>query len=194
MYASIKFIPLPNPHILYICALAKNKLVRTHSLSMLLFQEKSKLNKLSSFSALFGLLPLILFYTQDKSQVVLYFLTGIASIIIGVFLLLLFSNLTINVYSDKIVYRFFPFAKRFKEIRFSNVKKIEFTNVDPIHDFGGTWGVRKSKKYGKGYLSNGGEGIFIETEQGDKFFFTIENKEKLKRVLENIQLPNEPVI
>jgi hypothetical protein len=69
-----------------------------------------------------------------------------------------------------------------KKIRWDEIKEIQLVHTDPISDFGG-WGVRLSKKYGKAFITGNNEIIFLKLKNGKKRSFSVRNKEKLLRFL-----------
>jgi len=118
---------------------------------------------------------------EDKSLI--YFIIGI--IIIGI--ILAFSKLTLEISKDKIQYRFSPFPTR--TINWSEIDTYSIIKLSALSDFLG-WGVRYSKKYGKGYIINTDYALFFKTKKGKKIIISIQNKEFLEKYIANNQLKN----
>ncbi|CAA0236276.1 hypothetical protein [Tenacibaculum maritimum] len=118
---------------------------------------------------------------EDKSLI--YFIIGI--IVIGI--ILAFTKLTLEISKDKIQYRFSPFPTR--TIKWSEIDTYSIIKLSALSDFLG-WGVRYSKKYGKGYIIETDYALFLKTKKGKKITISIQNKELLEKYLTDNQLNN----
>jgi len=91
--------------------------------------------------------------------------------------LFLVANLTVEVHSDGVYYRFFPFHWSFHRISTENLAKREVWTYRPIRDYGG-WGIR----YGRGskaYNVSGNRGVMLELSDGQKLLIGSQNPENL---------------
>ncbi len=68
-------------------------------------------------------------------------------------------KLQTRITAEGVYYRFFPLERRFREIKKSDIEKLEVKSYDPLRDYGG-WGI----KYGiNGWADSvkGDKGIYI---------------------------------
>ncbi|MHC5354954.1 hypothetical protein ACYSNX_12470 [Myroides sp. LJL115] len=118
---------------------------------------------------------------EDKSLI--YFATGI--LLIGIFLA--FTKLVLKINKNSIVYKFTPFTSN--KISWEDVKTIELVKLSALSDFLG-WGIRYSRKYGWGYITNSEYGLFIEKHNGKKVTISVKDKDKLELFLTQNKLIN----
>ncbi len=111
---------------------------------------------------------------EDKSLI--YFSVGI--LIIGIFLTL--TRLKIEIDEKMVSYKFSPFSSR--KINWSDIDTFEIISLSAIGDFLG-WGIRYSKKYGWGYITESNSAIFITKKNGKKVTLSIKDKEGLSNYL-----------
>ena len=78
-------------------------------------------------------------------------------------------NLTTEVRSDGIYYRFFPFHLSPRKIGFAELAKYEARTYHAIRDYGG-WGIRYGRK-GKVYNVSGNRGVQLEFSNGNRLLF-----------------------
>src|SRR5580704_9197347 len=64
--------------------------------------------------------------------------TAILPFVIISFILLLFKSLKLQtrITADGFYYRFFPFERRFREIKKSDIELLEVKSYDPLRDYG----------------------------------------------------------
>ena len=87
--------------------------------------------------------------------------TAILPFLIMSLIMLLFKSLKLQtrITAEGVYYRFFPLERRFREIKKSDIEKLEVKSYDPLRDYGG-WGI----KYGiNGWADSvkGDKGIYI---------------------------------
>lgn len=70
-----------------------------------------------------------------------------------------------------------------------DVKKIELVKLSALSDFLG-WGIRYSKKYGWGYITDSEYGLFIEKQNGKKVTISVKDKDTLESFLMENKLIN----
>lgn len=151
---------------------------------MVIFKERSNLNRLMTYSMLVFLIPIILILSQeDKVEIWTIVVTG--GLFLTVFLLLYNTRLELNMYADRLEFRFLPFKRRWQTIPYTQIENMQIITVDPVSELGG-WGARKSKKYGKAYVTKSDTGLWLFTHDGGKYFFSISDSKKLRTFLANL--------
>jgi hypothetical protein len=106
------------------------------------------------------------------------------AIVFGLGLPILFykTNLTTEIRTDGLYFRFFPFHLSFQRIPLDEVKKYEVCTYRPIRDYGG-WGIRYGAK-GKAYNVGGNRGIKLELSSGRQILIGSRSLEELTRSLD----------
>lgn len=103
--------------------------------------------------------------------------------IITISIVLLFSiKLTLNVNQEFIEIKYFPFKTVI--VNKNDIVFCEINMINSISEFGG-WGLKKSKRYGKGYTTKGDLILTIKKQNGELISVSIFNREQLKNVLIN---------
>jgi hypothetical protein len=115
---------------------------------------------------------------EDKSLI--YFSVGI--LFLGILMFL--TRLKIRLTKKEIEYKMTPFI--YKKISVKDIKKIQLIRISALSDFTG-WGIRYSKKYGWGYITNSDYALFIEKNNGKKLTFSIKNKDELSKYLSELK-------
>jgi hypothetical protein len=90
-------------------------------------------------------------------------------------------NLTTEVRSDGLYYRFSPFHWSFRRIPTESLSNYEVQTYRPIRDYGG-WGIR----YGHGskaYNVSGNRGVMLELSDGQKLLIGSEKPEDLANAI-----------
>ena len=90
-------------------------------------------------------------------------------------------NLTTEVRSDGIYYRFFPFHFSFHKIKLEDLVKYEARTYNPIRDYGG-WGIRWGSK-GKAYNVSGKRGVNLEFSDGKQLLIGSQKPEEFVEAL-----------
>lgn len=95
----------------------------------------------------------------------------VIAIVFGFGFLVIFykMNLTTQVRSDGIYYRFFPFHLSFHKIELGDISECEVRNYSALKDYGG-WGIRYGRK-GKAYNVSGNRGVQLTFLKGNKLLF-----------------------
>ncbi|MFC1986549.1 DUF6141 family protein, partial [Chloroflexota bacterium] len=91
-------------------------------------------------------------------------------------------NLTTEVRSDGIYYRFFPFHLSFHKIKLEDLVKYEVRTYNPIRDYGG-WGIRWGSK-GKAYNVSGSRGVNLEYSDGKQLLIGSQKPEEFAEALD----------
>ena len=120
----------------------------------------------------------ILFFVQLIFFGALYYKVGdlvLLIVFLVVFLigvLMVFSKLKIDISKERIRYSYFPLTIKVKEISWVEVDEFEIIKVSALSDFLG-WGIKYSKKYGWGYITNAKYGIRIKKKMEIRLFFQL---------------------
>ena len=96
-------------------------------------------------------------------------------------LLFLAANLTVEVRSDGLYYRFFPFHWSFRRIASENLVSYQVRTYRPIRDYGG-WGIRYGQN-GKAYNVSGNRGVMLELANGQKLLIGSQKPEDLANAI-----------
>jgi hypothetical protein len=112
----------------------------------------------------------------DSMMVVLSIIFGI-----GLPLFMYMMNLTIEIRSDGLYFRFFPFHLSFHRIAAEEIKWFEACTYGPIRDYGG-WGIRYGRK-GKAYNVSGNRGVQLELSKGKHLLVGSQKPEELVEAL-----------
>ncbi len=91
-------------------------------------------------------------------------------------------NLTTEIRSDGIYYRFFPFHLSFHKIKLEDLAKYEVQTYNPIRDYGG-WGIRWGSK-GKAYNVSGNRGVQLEYSNGKQLLIGSQKPEEFAEALD----------
>jgi len=109
---------------------------------------------------------------SDTMVMIIAFVFGLAFPV-----LFLVANLTVEVRSDGLYYRFFPFHWYFRRISAETLAKYEVQTYRPIRDYGG-WGIRYGRG-GKAYNVSGDRGVMLELSDGSRLLVGSQKPEDL---------------
>jgi hypothetical protein len=112
----------------------------------------------------------------DSIMVVIWILFGILLPI-----LFLKINLLVEISSEGIFVKFFPFHLSKKKILFQEITNVSAITFNPIRDFGG-WGIRYGTK-GKAYTVSKNKGVQLEFKDGKKTVIGSKNSDLLAQVI-----------
>ncbi len=90
-------------------------------------------------------------------------------------------NLTTEVCSDGLYYRFFPFHLSFHKIGLEYLAKYEVRTYNALKDYGG-WGIRYGRR-GKAYNVSGNCGVQLEFSNGDRLLFGSQKPEEFAEAI-----------
>jgi len=85
-------------------------------------------------------------------------------------------NLTTEVLSDGIYYRFFPFHLSFHRINLEDIVECEVRSYSPLKDYGG-WGIRYGRM-GKAYNISGHRGVQLKLSDGSRLLLGSQKAEE----------------
>jgi hypothetical protein len=97
------------------------------------------------------------------------------------FFLLTKTKLVLTIDSEKISYRFYPFHRRNKEIKKSDIQELQVGTYDPISDYGG-WGIRYGIE-GMAYTVSGNYGIKIKLNNNKNVLIGTNNPDQVHNYL-----------
>ena len=112
----------------------------------------------------------------DSVMVILAMIFGI-----GLPLFMFTTNLTTEVHSDGLYFRFFPFHLSLRRIAIEEIGGFEVCTYSPIKDYGG-WGIRYGRK-GKAYNVSGNRGVKLELSNGKRLLIGLQKPEELAEAL-----------
>ena len=111
----------------------------------------------------------------------LIFLATVFGLGFPVFFYLL--NLTVEVRTDGLYYRYFPFHLSFKKIMYDSISKCEVRSYSALKEYGG-WGIRYGR-HGKAYNVSGNQGVQLEFMNGEKLLFGSKRAEELAQAIQS---------
>ena len=115
------------------------------------------------------------FGNNPASDTVLIIIAVVVGLGFPVFFLTL--NLTTEVRTDGLYYRFFPFHLSFRRIAPEDLTKYELRTYSPLREYGG-WGIRYGTK-GKAYNVGGNRGVQLELSDGKRMLIGSRRPEEL---------------
>ena len=114
----------------------------------------------------------------------------LAFIIMGTaFVFILNGNLTTEIWTDGIRYRFPPFIQKMRHIPLTEIVSVEVGKYKPLAEFGG-WGVRRRILSGKtAYNVSGRFGMQIRKKNGRQVMFGTRKQDEIKRAVDKMLQP-----
>jgi hypothetical protein len=99
---------------------------------------------------------------------------------LGLPALFFFCRLVVEVRSDGLYYRYYPFHRRKHRIAWDEIKTAEARTYSPIKEYGG-WGIRGAwkKGVGKAYNVYGNRGLQLELVDGRRILFGSQEADEL---------------
>ena len=113
---------------------------------------------------------------SDTVVMIIAFVFGLAFPV-----LFLVANLTVEVRSDGLYYRFYPFHWSFRRISAETLWKHEVHKYRPIRDYGG-WGISYGRG-GKAYNVSGNRGVMLELSGGQRLLIGSQKPEDLANAI-----------
>ncbi len=104
----------------------------------------------------------------------------VIAIHVGFDLLFYFMKLAVEVDSDAVHIRFFPFMR--KTIPLSDIARWEARTYRPLREYGG-WGIRYSLKKGWAYNVSGNQGVQLELANGKRILIGSQRTAELARAI-----------
>lgn len=104
----------------------------------------------------------------------------------GLVLFLTFGGrLSTEISEEYIRIRWFPFQRKPREIRWTEVRKAELRNYSPLSEYGG-WGIKGSRK-NRAYNVTGDRGLQLELNDGTRVLIGTRKSEALEAVLHDLK-------
>jgi hypothetical protein len=156
------------------------------------FQENQRFRQPWLFAILLGsdllmiylILSFSVFATEDMDIAAVIILGITLVIMILLSIAFLTTQLITEIRNDGIFFKFKPFQRKYKEIRFDELESVEVKKYKPVMEYGG-WGIRVGgKKRGKAYNVSGNIGIYFVFKDGRKFLLGTQKPESVKKVLQ----------
>ena len=134
---------------------------------------------LVSFTSIYGLVQQLILgipFGDNPAPDVVMLIIGI---IFGfVFPLFFYTcRLTVEVRSDGLHFRYFPFHLSFHRISLTDLQNYEARTYNPMKEYGG-WGIKYGRK-GKAYNTSGNRGVQLELSNGEKILIGSQKPEEL---------------
>lgn len=125
---------------------------------------------------------------MDMAAIIILGITLVMMILLTIGFLAV--QLVTEIRQDGVYFKFKPFQKKYKEIRFEELESVRVKKYNPIKDYGG-WGIRiRGKKVGKAYNVSGDIGIYFVFKDGKKFLLGTQKPESVKKVLQRLTETN----
>jgi len=100
----------------------------------------------------------------DYALIIIFIIFGL-----GLPVLFYMLNLTVEIRSDGLYFRFFPLHRSFQKIALEELSSYEACTYSPVKEYGG-WGIRYGSA-GKAYNISGNKGLRIVLVNGQKILF-----------------------
>ncbi|MGB9770538.1 MAG: hypothetical protein ACPLX7_00985 [Candidatus Kapaibacteriota bacterium] len=142
---------------------------------------------ISSFAFLFYILYSRFETSAFTKEITKFYLSSFVVFLLSFFVIYLFLSLKLEfgVNSKGIVFRFFPFHRKFRFIPFSEIKNYTIRKYNPIFEYGG-WGIRYSvKRNGVAYIISGKYGLQLELVSNKKLLIGVKSP---RQVLEFLKM------
>lgn len=127
------------------------------------------------------------YFSEKSTMSTNEFVITTASILFFSSIIFLFKLITrIDEYG--IHYRFFPFHRKMRKLRWDEISKAYIRTYDPIGEYGG-WGIKTGwgKKNGTAINISGDVGIQLVLTNGKKILIGTNKKKDAEKVIQNYQ-------
>jgi len=115
---------------------------------------------------------------QDQELVILSIIINLTMWI--VFMLFFLARFTTRITDDGIYIKFPPFQIKMKHISIENIQKYEVRRYSPLREYGG-FGVKDSlRKFGKGYIATGNQGLQLYLVDGKKVLLGTQKPDSIR--------------
>ena len=136
-----------------------------------------------SLLSIYGLIQQVIlgipFGNNPAPDAVLVIIAVIFGLILPLFLYK--TNLTVEVHSDGLYIRFFPFHLSFHKLASEDIEGVEVRTYRPIREYGG-WGIRYGRN-GKAYNVSGNRGVQLHLSEGKQLLIGSQKSEELCEAL-----------
>lgn len=124
-------------------------------------------------------------YSTIPKELMKYYISGFVVLFLSVFVVYLFLSLKLELGISQrgIVFRLFPFHRKFRFIPFSEVRKYSIRRFNPIFEYGG-WGIRYStKRNGIAYTISGKYGLQLELLSNKRLLIGVKSPQQVLEFL-----------
>jgi hypothetical protein len=132
------------------------------------------------------ILLLLLHFSKPNEYTKAYIVFIFALVLLPLALLLL-MRFILTIDKEKITYQFFPIQVTSSRFLWSEIESAQLVFFDPLKHYWG-YGYRKSKKYGRAYVTKGNIGLLIKTKNRLSLNFEITDQTEFSRFVEENQL------
>jgi hypothetical protein len=136
-----------------------------------------------SLLSIYGLIQQVIlgipFGNNPAPDAILVIIAVIFGLILPLFLYK--TNLTIEVHSDGLYIRFFPFHLSFHKIATEYIKEFKARSYSPLKEYGG-WGIRYGRD-GKAYNVSGNRGVQLHLSDGKQLLIGSQKPDELCEAL-----------
>jgi hypothetical protein len=161
------------------------------AMSQIYFKEKQRFNQIWIWILNVVMLGFFIFIVvmqavfhkpvgKEEPEWVLYIV-----MIIPLLMMILFYSIKLEteVRREGIHYRFYPFIRSMRMIRWDEISRCYVRRYNPIREYGG-WGYRTGgRKYGIAYNISGNQGLQIEFKNGKKLLLGTNKPRELEEAL-----------
>ena len=95
-------------------------------------------------------------------------------------------KLMLEINTDGIRFKFFPFHLKYKDIKKEEIERFEVRTYRPVSEYGG-WGIKGGKKSkGMAYNVRGNIGLQLYLKTGKKILFGTQKKQAIERAMNKL--------
>lgn len=118
----------------------------------------------------------------------------ITAALAGTFVGLLVMKLEVRIDQDGIHYRFFPVIWKEKQIKKAEIERYEIRKFSAVLEYGGR-GIRygMGRKWGKGFIVSGNQGLQLYLTNGKKVLFSTERSQAIIYALDEMMKTSKQV-
>lgn len=135
---------------------------------------------------LVGTLPAIIIVAFVPDDEEIWVKIVVISILVLTMSMIFIIRLETEITKEGIRYKFWPFHRKPRIIRYEDIQKIEVRKYDPLSEYGG-WGIKGTSK-NRAYNVSGNFGIQIELKSGKKLLLGTNKKAEAETMVRRIEL------
>lgn len=149
-------------------------------------KETSKLFRpffLFTFLPILGILTFLLIAGIQKRTLSDIIICSVFVVLnLAVLVILQLPKLYLIMSEAGVTFRYRPFNKNYITYSWEQVQAARVITFDPVAEFKG-WGKKYSKKYGTGYLTRGGQALYLQLKDGRKVTVTVADRDKAMAII-----------
>lgn len=135
---------------------------------------------------LFSTVPAIVIVAFVPDDEEIWVKLVVISILILTLAMIFVIRLETEITKEGIRYKFWPFHRKPRMIRYEDIQKIEVRKYEPLSEYGG-WGIKGTSK-NRAYNVSGTIGIQIELKSGKKLLLGTNKKDEAETIVRRIEL------